>query len=364
MTEVVKIKLNQQLEIIIEEIIQNNYLVLNILRKLEDAIIFSIGKLHPAIISTKVIRAINYQLKSLYNPKQLITFENLFTYYNYFNIHNYLSSKELMFKISVPILHLNTFELYHIYPIPYHNQIVQIAEPYMVLSSSTYASRSEICPKLEEIYICNDHPILRDQNCVLKLMENINNCQTVPVDMLENFVQQIGAGDVLVFAPKLIKCYYSCIEHGIIELKDNNLIKLKPNCSIKIENESIYYKTNVIEGEVFYLPKLTIKELPNLNQINAIELNKINLKNIHNLQTNINNRKIVRFENISHHSIANTVLIVLFVIILFIVLIKKYFICIKSCIAKDIRNEDPHVGTKLSGEELRKADTTDPLLSG
>lgn len=214
--DVSRIGLYQLLQNANEQLIQNNNVLFDILTELEDAIVFSnMGKVHPSVISINDIREMKNQLNSLYDPRQIITLKNAFNYYNYLTIQNYIDNKEILFKVLFPILSIPIYQLYRIYSIPHNNYMIPLAKPYLMLSNSTYALNTEICPKLEDIYICGGEPLPKDESCVLNLMRNVDSmCEKIRVYLEDTLIQQISPGDLLVYAPNIIKISYNCNEKG------------------------------------------------------------------------------------------------------------------------------------------------------
>ncbi|KAK9685669.1 Integrase zinc binding domain [Popillia japonica] len=264
-----------------ELIMQNNNIMYNVLSEIQDTIVFSsLGKLHPSIISTKEIREIIYQLKSLYNPQQLLSFQHTYNYYLYFNIRNYMEKNEIIFKISVPILYQSIYNLFYIYSVPYNNYIIPISKPYLLIEDSTYSSRIASCPKLEDIHICDDVPLPLEDNCVLNLLKNEYKCAKIKVHLKETLVEQIGRGDLLVYTPDSVNIYDNCNEVGIelqinllvytpdsvniydncnevgiVTVTNNVVINLDYNCSVRINNDKFIFQEDLLRGEIFNLPK-------------------------------------------------------------------------------------------------------------
>lgn len=322
-----------------ELIIQNNNIMLNILTEIQDAIIFSsMNKVHPSILTTDEIREINYQLKSLYNPNQLLVFKNTFNYYMYFSIQNYISSKEVIFRVSVPILFESIYNLYHIYAIPYNNHIIPIAQPYLLTADSTYALERQLCPKLEDVYICGEEPVPHDNSCVLNLMKNNDICEKISVYLKDTLVQQIGQAELLIYTPNKVKIFYNCSEIGILEVIDNVLLKLKPNCVIQVNNERFYFQKELIKGEIFNLPKINTN-IYDVKQINSIHLNKINVNSYTRIKEDIQNLKLPHLEKIvNNNSKINYFVIGIIIVIIICVISFKY--C-KILFYRRFRNSQP-----------------------
>lgn len=304
-----------------ELIMQNNNIMYNVLSEIQDTIVFSsLGKLHPSIISTKEIREIIYQLKSLYNPQQLLSFQHTYNYYLYFNIRNYMEKNEIIFKISVPILYQSIYNLFYIYSVPYNNYIIPISKPYLLIEDSTYSSRIASCPKLEDIHICDDVPLPLEDNCVLNLLKNEDKCAKIKVHLKETLVQQIGRGDLLVYTPDSVNIYYNCNEVGIVTVTNNVLINLDYNCSVRINNDKFIFQEDLLRGEIFNLPKLDLNTY-NVTNEESIQLNKVNIKDFEKLQKMVQNQKIPELEKVTKHSsyinYTITSIVILIIIIVF-----------------------------------------------
>ncbi|KAK9745627.1 hypothetical protein QE152_g6752 [Popillia japonica] len=125
-------------------------------------------------------------------------------------------------------------------------------------------------------------------------------CEKIRVYLEDTLIQLISPGDLLVYAPNIIKVSYNCNEKGIKEIKNNTLIRLEKHCNIQINDQKFSYQDEIIKGEIFHLPNINIKT-NNVEDIKPIKLSKINLESYEKIQAEIATAKIPHLESINQN---------------------------------------------------------------
>lgn len=188
-----------------------------------------------------------------------------------------------------------------------------------------YAVRQYDCPRVENNYIREEKLQPRNNETYLLnlLQNNDQDCQKIPVHQGEAATKQLLNGDILLVTTKELNVIYNCIETGFLRVSKNVVIKMFPNCSVEINNETFRYNiNNNVQGDVYHLPVLTQLQTefhPNLQKLN---FTKVHLENVDTILQEAKSLSVGSYTNYSVHSTMNSSLAVVALLTLIVILTK------------------------------------------
>lgn len=316
LNEIEEIKYYNKIQNIIS-LIENNIKIVNTLfDNLQNTILFAQSKtVHPFSLPIKALNKIYSTLTNLYGEQQLLHFTNHFNYYQLLRIEIHIDEAAIVFKIDFPIMFPTLFAFYHVYPVPFHNQLILLPETYLLQAKDEYVTLEKKCPKIEDMHVCTGEIKHQDLDvCILNLFRNQDkHCDKVAVQQNISIVKQVENSDLLLLTNKKVNVYFKCNEIGFVEINENTLIKLPPNCSITINKKTFEVLNNSIPEDVYHLPDLTSSDSE--IQENHLKLNftEVHLDNFDRIQKDIKHLESEPFHPHIHSSV-NSILIIIFVL--------------------------------------------------
>lgn len=296
------------LQITLSQIINEYQIIYDILEKIETAISFAkINVFHNSIVqSDELFKEINSVSQYLKNSKLPFKPEliNLILFEKTINIKSYSDANKIIFILEIPIVENDSYNLYHLYPFPVkNNNSLNVIIPnakYLIFNEQNYAFLDNKCEEVTPSeFICKDSNIVKiSQNnpCEIELLKYnkfISNCHLTPVEILENKVQKIEQNKWIVICPKqTIAIQYCQSNSENIPLLGSYIIELNSDCEIKINDVMI---KNLGDTKFNYkniqLPKLNFTKMSekSINKLKPLNLDSIDLNNIHPIRNIIEN---------------------------------------------------------------------------
>lgn len=189
--------------------------------------------------------------------------------------------------IHFPIVKPTTFDLYELYPVPYHNFCIIPPHPFLALNDFEYYYQTHGCSNFENLFICTDPSITPSDNCIIPLIRKgkSNDCTATKALLTTTLFQQISKDDVLIIPyGKEVLLFYNCAQKTTyVKIEQPSLITLQTDCIISLDGQKIYSKINKLNGKPFILPTMKNQSLYGLNKtkIQTIKLENINMVNLH-----------------------------------------------------------------------------------
>lgn len=271
------------------QIILNCQSLITFLDNLEDAIMFAkLNTLHTTIISALELERVISNLTGLYGNNKILTFTDLKYYYQLAGLQVNFSKDKIIFAIHFPIFTSDSFEIFHLIPVPVNNTIFIPKLSHLIIGTDLQQYEEDACPMVQDIYICQNHLSPQFDDCAVALIKKaeVQNCEIIKVNVSTPIVQPITSEYALAIPSKDdLKMQKSCENNEIAILKGPSLISIPMNCGIIINNIQIWNKEEIIKGSPFLLPLIRTDNItpPVMNQ-ETLKLNSINLDQIKNLQ--------------------------------------------------------------------------------
>lgn len=278
----------------------------DILENIEIAITFSkLNVFHSSIIDPKdllnEIKQIGPHLIQSKLPFEA-TLENILLFEKIVEIKGYTKENKFFFIIEIPIVGLQNFVLYRLYPLPVpFNKKFQIIIPhnkYLILNEHTYALFDNECKEVAtEKYICKENSpisITTEPPCEVQMLlysKHPSNCQAFQTDVPSLKVQKLEREEWLLVSPQETVAVQQCgANKDNIPLQGTYILELNPGCTIQIQNFLIHsYHDSRTKFHNIELPKLTfdVNINPNTIDFQPFQLNSINLEELKNIQNTI-----------------------------------------------------------------------------
>ncbi|XP_050311186.1 uncharacterized protein LOC126746836 [Anthonomus grandis grandis] len=291
-------------EILVSQVINAYQNIYDILDNIEIAITFSkLNIFHSSIIDPKEllneIKLIGPNLSKTKLPFAA-TLENILLFEKIVEIKGYTKENKIFFIIEVPIVELENYVLYHLYPLPVPlNSIYQIIIPqsqYLILNEHSYVLFNAKCQEVAtEIYLCKENSPLsvsEDPPCEVQMMlysKHPSNCRAIQTEIKSLKIQKLEQEKWIIVSPQKTVAVQQCGHNKEnIPIQGTLVLELNPSCTIQIQDYQIrsFHDTNTHFHNI-ELPKLTLdlNVRPNAIDLQPFELNSLNFDELKNIQT-------------------------------------------------------------------------------
>lgn len=307
---------------------ENIQLMTNILLEMEESVVFAKqNALHISIIKPNELYTLLKNIASVYGSKVLpFPIDNLDYYYSCIRIISYIKDYIIYFILQIPITYTDDFIQYKLLPIPNKNNMILYPEKqFITLNKETFWFHNEPCKNFGSINFCDKlvHLNLIEDQCIPNLIQNENskNCKLLPVKINSKiFIEVIDEQHSLVISKNTQKIHTNCGNNVLI--KGSNLLTLPQNCYIQINNEFFMnYQQSKLEIPIL-IPDVHNYEKIKIENYKPIELDKINLKEIHKLSMDAqeNPNEILNIsDNLIKYSFAPIYVILILIIIIYVI---------------------------------------------
>lgn len=259
--------------------------LINILDNIQNAILFAqLESVHNSLLPINELQDLIDQIKTLY-PHGLYNFKSIQSYYELIKAEIYYNNQLICFIFHFPILRESTYNYYHLYPIPIHNQTIIPLKPYIIINSTYHHYEDAACLKIEELCIYHIEQQISNQDCLPAALTGTTplSCATLTVNLERDIVEQINNAYLVVIPVKNMTIEKMCNEHGFITVQQPHLIYLPNKCSVTIHGNT--YKNSVGFIHETPLEILPIRMInPDLDSVEATPLQHINIDKLSSLQ--------------------------------------------------------------------------------
>lgn len=310
------------------------------LRRIEDSLAFiRASSTHHSILSIDVLDGMLKKLRNLYDRDQILDID-LREYYNIIKPGSYYTDRTVVLVFNVPIVAPTTYDLYKLSILPNkYNQSIIPPYPFIATNEKAFVYIETECPKVNQQYLCEEkinHQLKLQPDCIQKLIVNQRmdqSCQPVTISLSKEAMEKLDDAHYSVIFPKPTKVQLSCGREDHIVLNGSYLITIPHNCLLRTTEFTIANINDHIEGQ-----PLKILRVPEDVEMKAIarptiNLNSINLEEMHDIQSRISLQPQLRTGDSSpgilYHTTIPFYMILLAAFILTIVL-KRYNI-IRFC---------------------------------
>lgn len=319
----------------LDQIHINANVLINFLDNLENAITFArLFTIHPDIINIKEVEEILAQLSLFYTPEEIPNFE-LQTWYSIIKTTCHFSKDQIIFSLQIPIVHPNTFDYYHLYPIPTkNNTFIVPPQPFLALHQKLYQFMDNPCDEVENRHLCPQQILQSnpEDECIPALIIGRNiPCLHTPVEVKEEIIEKINNENIILLTNNKTKVKGNCDRPLLTIVKGVNLIQIPTNCSIEIGNHRISNSRTIIGKYPIILPNLDEKFDSALwKKQQPIQLKDVSLDEIQSLQKQFEAMQPFDIEKLDDHSTTNWILwAMLFIVTAIIIIYLIYKIIVK-----------------------------------
>jgi len=243
------------------------------------------------ISETVILAKLNIISKQILNKNELKSIHDIFlqqnlklntdeSIYEMLELQAYYNNTNIIFNIKIPVVTNNTFNLFHVLPLPIHKNKTIISKPYVLVNDDSIQYFNKKCFKIENMFYCkpNQHKeSITNSSCIGNLIQNKPaSCE------LHNRVTDIEIYQpesdylALINIPETI-IHTNCVQNQKQTIKGSVLIHFN-NCEIKVNDITYTTATSQHWDEVNIHPTI-------FNQINSVSPNQsLFLKHIENYQ--------------------------------------------------------------------------------
>lgn len=278
---------------ILDQISNNLNSLILFLTDLENAITFSkLATLHHSVLKMDEIKIMINKLQKFYHPEQLLYTKeiDLFNYYNLIAVKSYYSGYRLVFVLIIPIVNPNTFNYYHLYPIPTPNFTTIIPrKPYLANYKDLYQYQDVPCQHLNPNYYCQEihiNQLNQQDDCTTSIlnMGTQVHCKMTHISLKSNLVEKINDMNYLLILPQETKIKLNCKRMDFVNIKGSYLVTLPLGCSFEFENTKFINEKGTVEIQPLLLPEIKIHITQENITYEKLELKNIALDQLSNLQ--------------------------------------------------------------------------------
>ena len=260
--------------------------LITFLDNLENAVLFSkVNALHNSILSTSQLEKMLDYLNKIYKPSEIPNFENILSYYQFLGTQVKFSNTKVIFAIHVPILRPETLTFLHIYPVIQNQTIFVPKYPYLAHKRTQSQFSTHTCPVVEDTYFCVEEFHPRDQ-CTEHLLDGqqVDNCQTLKLQLEEPIIEQITQETVLILPTKPVKLLAKCSTDQYIQITQSVLVTIPETCEIQISEKKFVNDVQIRNGKPLILPEIKLPTSNTTHIWKTPNITKINLEEIYRLK--------------------------------------------------------------------------------
>lgn len=267
-------------------ILDNIMLQLNtlnsIINNIETAISFAhVNKMHNSILNPNQLLTLIEDIKTKYGPDRIPEFKELINFYNYLSVQTIIKSNSILFSIHTPIVFPNHYILYKLYPIPIANKTILLSNPYILLTKEDYWTTEGECPQLEDLFICKQTALSKEERCLFELLTTSNNmCPLINVNYKKSTIQRLNSNEILVIPVNYTIARDKC-QQGLYKISEPSIVTLS-TCPIEIDNKTYESESITQLQYVLELPKFS--NVQSSNDISKLTLEEINLDELKTAQ--------------------------------------------------------------------------------
>lgn len=337
------------------------------LNEIETAIAFAkIKMLHGSFIDTDEIMSLFKQIESTEKLTFSASIENIVKIEQSLEIKAYMKQNQIKLIMDIPLITNEFYNYFKLIPLPilnkYHNQTSLILPkyPYLLVKGLKAIPLSHSCREIdEERFLClekDTSPLMRD-DCTTALMTfatNISSCHPVPVIVDDVKVDLVQPNRWIIYA-RIETLLTQYCENEITQetIQGTYLLTIDNDCRIKINNFNL--KKHEHQGKDVTYTSISIVNLPKIsgsldNQIKPVDLNGIDLSDIHFLNSLLQKKEEISDpkNTVVHSESVNIVFIVLFIIIIVFLVLLAFKGKIKLYTFRRVRENLPQDNLELA----------------
>ena len=268
-----------------------------------------------SMLDINSLQKIVNKLTILYSKNEIVDI-SLREYYDIIKLGSYYIDNQIVIVYKVPIATPEVYNLYKLSIIPNRNNQALIPTlPYVAIATQGNDSKymEAECPRLNTWYLCTgkanyekrSHP-----DCIQHLITTQqihHSCKLSYILLTQEAVEQLDDQHYTISLPKPTKVQISCGQEQYKTLQGSYLVKLPYKCFMKTPGFTISNLHDTVKGYVLRIMNLppTSREITD-DKKPSIQLNSINLKNLHDSNTKISLQSPIQIDQVTNQSLYHT----------------------------------------------------------
>lgn len=281
--------------------------------KVENSLAFiQASTMHHSMISIDILSDMIVKLREIYGRPYVLDLE-LREYYNIIKPGSYFLDKQLVIIYRFPIISADSYDLYKLSIVPNKLHHVLIPPyPFMATNDDSFVYIEAECPKLNTGYLCEEkyyHHVRTQDDCVhqLILKQSLEeSCNLTTINLTREAMEKIDDHHYTISLPHPTRTRLTCEREDFMELQGSYLITVPTSCILRTAEFTIINNNGEIKGQ-----PLKIMMIPDIKMLPAartprIQLNTINLENLHNIQDKLALQQPIAPDNATYDFIYHT----------------------------------------------------------
>lgn len=275
------------------------------------ALIRASGTSH-SILSLESLRTILDKIRTLYNKEQVLDIEYR-DYYEIIKLGYFYIDNQIVIVYKVPIALSFSYDFYKLSIVPNKFNLTLIpTSPYMAIHSTDSRYMEAECPKASSWFLCEGKSHHQDEghpDCIHQLITKQHldvSCKMTKIILTRAALEELDEMHYTITLPESTRIKISCGQEQYKNLQGSFLAIIPRGCSLSTPEFTVFNANNKIKGRV-----LKILELPSMiedweNEENAIQLNTVNLENLHRANTKISMQQPVKINQVKDYTLYHT----------------------------------------------------------
>lgn len=283
--------------------------LLDELHRIEDAIAFSrAASTHHSMITLEIMTSMLGKLSSIYDKDQLLDIE-IREYYDVIKPGSFYNGQHIVLVFQFPILSPLKYILYRLAIVPNESkQVVIPPYPFIAITRNFHVYIEAECPKLTEQYLCEEklnHQLRSQPDCIQRIIDGKttdDSCTKTTVSLSREAMEKLDDRHYVVVFPQPTKLQLTCERDEHNTLTGSFLVTIPHNCLLRTHEFTIVNINDRVNGQPMKITEITTKMHEDHEPQPPLKINSINLRNLHNLQDEINLQTPVQLESLESSS--------------------------------------------------------------
>lgn len=283
------------------------------LNKLENAMGFiRTSTVHHGILNLDSIRTMIANVSNLYGNQRVVELD-IREYFDIIRIGSYFVGNQIVIVYKFPIVLPFDYDMYKLSIIPNRNNKILIPPyPFLILNEKDFKYTEAECPKSSKWYLCDDKRSLQGQtskDCIQQLITTqvtSPSCNPVPVTLNQVAYDKLDDKHYSIHFPVPTKTHFSCGQDSYRTLQGSYLVVLPHQCYLETPQFTIANVNDHLKGQVVKIMNLPNDDVASASPIPTINLNSINLDQLHDINTKMSLQSSVKPNNDIDYSVYHT----------------------------------------------------------
>lgn len=262
--------------------------------RIENALAFiHLSTTHHTMIDVGILQIMLDKVKSVYGNDHTLNLE-LREYFDIIKPGSYYSNKQIVIIFKFPIISKDSFDFYKLAIAPNkHNQSLIPPSPYIATNGNSFVYIETECPKLNHWFLCGEkfnHQLRSKLDCIHQLIANQvlkEACQFTKVTLKREAMEKLDDQHYLLSFPEEAKTQLTCGRVDHMVLQGSYLATIPLSCYLKTSEFTIINDNDELTGQPLKLIQIPREGGTASPEKNQIQLDSINLQDLHTVQEKI-----------------------------------------------------------------------------